>query len=29
MCVGFLYTEVMREPLGPRETSISKMRMGP
>ena len=28
MCVGLLYTEVVRESLGPRKTSMSKMGMG-
>ena len=29
LCVGFLYTEVMRELFGPKETSISKKGMAP
>ena len=29
VCVGFLYTEVIREPLGQKETSVSKKRNVP
>ena len=30
VCIcGFLYTDVIREPLGPRKTSVSKKGMDP